>query len=119
MRSGLAACKFMAGNNITDALYAMFVSGRRTTCSSDQHRPAALSRYLHYVLDRISDHPINRVEELLAGNIADKLREPDHITLTCSQHSTNCRMYKLNSGGYTTAEPGRTYKSCLAPATSA
>jgi hypothetical protein len=33
--------------------------------------------YLRYILERIADHPINRIEELLPWNIADKLNQSD------------------------------------------
>jgi transposase len=37
-------------------------------------------RYLHYVLEHIADHPINKVHELLPWNVADKLNQPDQVT---------------------------------------
>lgn len=37
-------------------------------------------RYLQYVLERIADHPINRVDELFPWNVADKLNQPDQVT---------------------------------------
>jgi transposase len=37
-------------------------------------------RYLQYVLERIADHPINRVAELLPWNVAGKLNQPDQVT---------------------------------------
>jgi transposase len=37
--------------------------------------------YLRYVIERIADHPINRVEELLPWNVTDALRGEDPVEL--------------------------------------
>jgi transposase len=36
-------------------------------------------RYLHYVLERIADHPINRIADLLPWNVKDKLDQPAQV----------------------------------------
>jgi hypothetical protein len=35
--------------------------------------------YLHYVIERIADHPANRIDELLPWNVAPLLPAPSHI----------------------------------------
>jgi transposase len=47
------------------------------TCKLNHIDP---QRYLHYVLERIADHPINRIEELLPWNLVDKLQQPAQVT---------------------------------------
>ena len=46
------------------------VRGSACTCKLNNIDPQC---YLQYVLERIADHPINRIEELLPWNVADKL----------------------------------------------
>jgi transposase len=36
-------------------------------------------RYLHYVLERIADHPINRITDLLPWNVKEKLDQPGQV----------------------------------------
>ena len=47
------------------------------TCKLNNIDP---QRYLQYVLERIADHPVNRIDELLPWNVADKLNQPDQVT---------------------------------------
>jgi len=47
------------------------------TCKLNHIDP---QRYLHYVLERIADHPINRIEELLPWNLNDQLKQPTQVT---------------------------------------
>ncbi len=47
------------------------------TCKLDHIDPQS---YLQYVLERIADHPINRIDELLPWNVADKLGQPAQVT---------------------------------------
>ena len=43
------------------------------TCKLNHIDP---QRYLHYVLERIAEHPINRIEELLPWNLVEQLQQP-------------------------------------------
>jgi transposase len=47
------------------------------TCKLNHIDP---QRYLYYVLERIADHPINRIEELLPWNLSRQLQQPTHVT---------------------------------------
>ncbi len=47
------------------------------TCKLNHIDP---QRYLHYVLERIAEHPINRIAELLPWNLIDQLGQPAQVT---------------------------------------
>ena len=47
------------------------------TCKLNHIDP---QRYLHYVLEQIADHPINRIDELLPWNVVDQLKQPTQVT---------------------------------------
>ena len=47
------------------------------TCKLNHIDP---QRYLHFVLERIAEHPINRIEELLPWNVVDQLNQPTQVT---------------------------------------
>jgi transposase len=47
------------------------------TCKLNHIDP---QRYLHYVLKRIADHPINRIDELLPWNVVGQLNQPTQVT---------------------------------------
>jgi hypothetical protein len=46
------------------------------SCGRNQIDPQC---YLQYVLERIADHPINQVEELLPWNAAGQLDQPSQV----------------------------------------
>ena len=37
-------------------------------------------RYLQYVIERIADHPIDKIEDLLPWNVADKIKTTNNDT---------------------------------------
>jgi transposase len=47
------------------------------TCKLNHIDP---QRYLEYVLQRIAEHPINHIEELLPWNVAELLKQPQEVT---------------------------------------
>jgi transposase len=47
------------------------------TCKLNKIRP---QRYLQYVLERIAEHPINRIEELLPWNLGPQLNQAVQVT---------------------------------------
>ncbi|GAC1675041.1 MAG: hypothetical protein NVS9B2_24870 [Steroidobacteraceae bacterium] len=56
---------------------AAIISSLVKSCKLNHIDP---QRYLHYVLERIADHPINRIVELLPWNVASQLNQPPQVT---------------------------------------
>lgn len=46
------------------------------TCKLNHIDP---QRYLHHVLERVADHPINRIQDLLPWNVVDQLNQPAQV----------------------------------------
>ena len=72
-RKNYLFCGSDAGGERAAALYSLI-----GTAKLNDIDPQA---YLRYVIERIADHPINRVEELLPWNVVDALRNDDSVKL--------------------------------------
>jgi len=57
--------------------HAAVIYGLIETCKLNHIDP---QRYLEYVLERIADHRISDIEELLPWNVADKLNQPEQVS---------------------------------------
>jgi transposase len=55
---------------------AAIIYGLIESCKLNNIDP---QRYLHYVLERIADHPINRIDDLLPWNALGKLNQPAQV----------------------------------------
>ena len=62
---------------VVAGLHVAIIYGLIETCKLNNIDPRT---YLQYVLERIAEHPINKVDELLPWNVADKLNQPDQVT---------------------------------------
>ena len=106
-----------AGIGVTRAIQCMGMAG------IDGHQLAADAgtaklngidpeAYLRYVLTRIADHAINRIDELASWVVADQLRAASRshrrVTPVCSETPKTCRsdLRQFFWAGATTAGPG-------------
>jgi transposase len=74
---GIGRKNFMFFGSDTGGERAAIAYSIIESCKLNQIDP---QRYLEYVLARIADHPINRIEQLLPWNVADKLDQPDQVS---------------------------------------
>jgi len=72
-RKNYLFCGSDAGGESAAAIYSLI-----GTAKLNDLDPQA---YLRYVIERIADHPINRIEELLPWNVAPALRGDDRLEL--------------------------------------
>lgn len=56
-----------SGGERAAIIYAMI-----ETCKLNKMDPHS---YLQYVIERIADHPINKIEQLLPWNVADQIKQ--------------------------------------------
>jgi transposase len=61
-------------------MYSLIGSGRMNGVDPEA--------YLHYVIERIADHPVNRIDELLPWNVAPLLPAASHIDRFASSRSS-------------------------------
>ena len=72
-RKNYLFCGSDAGGESAAAIYSLI-----GTAKLNDLDPQA---YLHYVLERVAEHPINRIDELLPWNVAPALRGDDRLDL--------------------------------------
>jgi transposase len=60
-----------SGGERAAAMYSLIGSARMNGVDPEA--------YLHYVIERIADHPVNRIDELLPWNVAPLLPAASHI----------------------------------------
>ena len=70
-RKNFLFCGSDAGGERAAAMYSLIGSAKLNDLDPEA--------YLRYVLERIADHPINRVAELLPWNVAAALRDDDRL----------------------------------------
>lgn len=71
---GIGRRNFLFFGSDTGGERAAIIYALIETCKLNKIDP---HRYLQYVIERIADHPINKIDQLLPWNVADQLKELD------------------------------------------